>query len=97
MNTEFCHTRQYFVFITMGRAAANLRFYVGSVRYSEDIDFDVMAKGMLANKVDRLLPSPLVTAPLKAKGNPDQVELDSERGAWDAMLDAVVAQLELLQ
>jgi predicted nucleotidyltransferase component of viral defense system len=52
------------------KGGCNLRFYFGSVRYSEDIDFDVavMAKGMLANKVDRLLASPLVTAPLKSKG-----------------------------
>jgi len=52
------------------KGGCNLRFYFGSVRYSEDIDFDVavMAKGTLANKVDRLLASPLVTAPLKAKG-----------------------------
>jgi hypothetical protein len=29
--------------------------------------------------------------------NPQQLELYSERAAWDAMQDAVVAQLELLQ
>ena len=48
----------------------NLRFYFDSVRYSEDIDFDVvvMAKGTLKNKVERLLASPLVATPLLAKG-----------------------------
>lgn len=48
----------------------NLRFYFGSVRYSEDMDLDVVviAKETLKNKVDRLLKSPAVTAPLKAHG-----------------------------
>ena len=48
----------------------NLRFYFDSVRYSEDIDFDVVviAKATLKNKVERLLASPLVATPLKAKG-----------------------------
>jgi predicted nucleotidyltransferase component of viral defense system len=52
------------------KGGCNLRFYFSSVRYSEDIDFDVVviAKGTLKNKVERLLASPLVTAPLKAKG-----------------------------
>jgi predicted nucleotidyltransferase component of viral defense system len=52
------------------KGGCNLRFYFQSVRYSEDIDFDVVtiAKGTLKNKVDRLLASPLVTSPLKAKG-----------------------------
>src|SRR5262245_61830738 len=52
------------------KGGCNLRFYFGSVRYSEDIDLDVtvVAKGTLRNKVDRLLGSPLVTAPLKTRG-----------------------------
>ncbi len=45
----------------------NLRFFFGSVRYSEDMDLDVVviAKETLKNKVDRLLASPIVSAPLK--------------------------------
>ena len=52
------------------KGGCNLRFYFGSVRYSEDIDFDVsvIAKDTLENKVERLLRSPMVTAPLKTKG-----------------------------
>jgi hypothetical protein len=52
------------------KGGCNLRFYFHSVRYSEDIDFDVMvvAKATLRNKVDRLLDSPLVAAPLKTRG-----------------------------
>lgn len=52
------------------KGGCNLRFFFGSVRYSEDLDLDVVviAKGTLKNKVERLLKSPLVTAPLKAHG-----------------------------
>jgi predicted nucleotidyltransferase component of viral defense system len=52
------------------KGGCNLRFYFGSVRYSEDIDLDVtvVAKDTLRNKVDRLLGSPLVVAPLKTRG-----------------------------
>jgi predicted nucleotidyltransferase component of viral defense system len=52
------------------KGGCNLRFYFDSVRYSEDIDFDVtvVAKATLRNKVDRLLESPLVAAPLKTRG-----------------------------
>lgn len=48
----------------------NLRFYFGSVRYSEDMDLDVVviARDTLKNRVDRLLKSPAVTAPLKTYG-----------------------------
>jgi hypothetical protein len=48
----------------------NLRFFFGSVRYSEDMDLDVVviAKDTLKNKVERLLRSPAVTAPLKTHG-----------------------------
>jgi hypothetical protein len=52
------------------KGGCNLRFYFGSVRYSEDIDFDVavISKETLKNKVERLLQSPLVGAPLKTQG-----------------------------
>jgi len=52
------------------KGGCNLRFFFGSVRYSEDIDLDVTSIGRetLKNKVDRLLRSPLVLAPLKSKG-----------------------------
>lgn len=52
------------------KGGCNLRFYFGSVRYSEDMDLDVRvtSKGTLRNKVDRLLESPLITAPLKSHG-----------------------------
>lgn len=52
------------------KGGCNLRFYFGSIRYSEDMDLDVVviARDTLKNKVDRLLRSPLVTAPLKAHG-----------------------------
>ncbi|HWP08017.1 MAG TPA: nucleotidyl transferase AbiEii/AbiGii toxin family protein [Polyangiaceae bacterium] len=52
------------------KGGCNLRFFFGSVRYSEAIDLDVVviARETLKNKVDRLLRSPAVTAPLKANG-----------------------------
>jgi predicted nucleotidyltransferase component of viral defense system len=52
------------------KGGCNLRFFFGSVRYSEDIDLDVtvMAKGTLKAKVDRLLRSPAVLAPLRIHG-----------------------------
>ncbi len=52
------------------KGGSNLRFFFGSVRYSEDMDLDVVviARETLKNKVDRLLRSPAVTAPLKAQG-----------------------------
>lgn len=52
------------------KGGCNLRFYFGSIRYSEDIDFDVVVirKDTLKKRVDGLLASPLVTAPLKGKG-----------------------------
>lgn len=52
------------------KGGCNLRFYFGSIRYSEDMDLDVRvtSKGTLKNKVDRLLESPLVSAPLKSHG-----------------------------
>jgi predicted nucleotidyltransferase component of viral defense system len=56
------------------KGGCNLRFFFGSVRYSEDIDFDVgvIAKTTLKNKVERLLRSPLVATPLKSQG----IEID---------------------
>jgi predicted nucleotidyltransferase component of viral defense system len=52
------------------KGGCNLRFFFGSVRYSEDMDLDVVviARETLKNKVDRLLRSPAVTAPLRVHG-----------------------------
>lgn len=52
------------------KGGINLRFYFQSVRYSEDLDLDVatIAKGTLENRVDRLLASPAVVQPLRARG-----------------------------
>lgn len=52
------------------KGGCNLRFFFGSVRYSEDMDLDVVviAKETLKNKVERLLKSPAVTTPLKTHG-----------------------------
>lgn len=52
------------------KGGCNLRFFFNSVRYSEDIDLDVVVIGKetLKNKVDRLLKAPAVTAPLKVRG-----------------------------
>lgn len=52
------------------KGGCNLRFFFRSVRYSEDIDLDVvvLARGTLKNKVDRLLGAPTVLAPLEAQG-----------------------------
>ena len=52
------------------KGGCNLRFFFSSVRYSEDIDLDVVviAKQTLENKVERLLQSPSVVAPLKTHG-----------------------------
>lgn len=52
------------------KGGCNLRFFFGSVRYSEDMDLDVVviAKETLKRKVERLLRSPAVSAPLKAHG-----------------------------
>lgn len=52
------------------KGGINLRFYFQSVRYSEDLDLDVMtmAKSTLENRVDRLLSSPALLTPLKARG-----------------------------
>src|SRR5687768_1538565 len=52
------------------KGGINLRFFFGSPRLSEDLDLDVftMSKGTLENRVDKLLASPAVVAPLKAHG-----------------------------
>lgn len=52
------------------KGGCNLRFYFGSVRSSEDIDFDVVviAKETLRKRIDKLLGSPLVVAPLRSRG-----------------------------
>jgi predicted nucleotidyltransferase component of viral defense system len=52
------------------KGGCNLRFFFESVRYSEDIDFDVVSitKETLRNKVDRLLSGPIVVTPLRAAG-----------------------------
>lgn len=52
------------------KGGINMRFYFQSPRFSEDLDLDVitMSKGALENRVDRLLASPMITSPLKARG-----------------------------
>ncbi len=52
------------------KGGCNLRFFFGSVRYSEDLDIDVsvVAKETLKRKIDRLLVSPTLVAPLRARG-----------------------------
>jgi predicted nucleotidyltransferase component of viral defense system len=52
------------------KGGVNLRFFFQSVRFSEDLDLDVMAmsKEALENRVDRLLKAPAVVSPLKARG-----------------------------
>src|SRR3954469_16882001 len=52
------------------KGGCNLRFFFGSVRYSEDLDLDVleMPRGTLKNKVDRLLEAPALALPLQAQG-----------------------------
>ncbi len=52
------------------KGGSNLRFFFGSVRYSEDVDIDVavVAKGTLKNKVDRILQSPHIVGPLRSQG-----------------------------
>ena len=52
------------------KGGANLRFFFESIRYSEDIDFDVasIAKETLRNKVERVLSGPALRAPLRSAG-----------------------------
>jgi predicted nucleotidyltransferase component of viral defense system len=52
------------------KGGCNLRFFFGSIRYSEDLDLDVavVAPTTLKNKVERLLASPGLGLQLKACG-----------------------------
>lgn len=52
------------------KGGCNLRFYLRSIRYSEDIDFDVrtMAVATLRNNVDSIFKTPAFAHVLKAKG-----------------------------
>jgi predicted nucleotidyltransferase component of viral defense system len=56
------------------KGGCNLRFYCKSIRYSQDIDFDIrtMAKATLENNVDTILQSPAFAQALHAK----QVEVE---------------------
>jgi predicted nucleotidyltransferase component of viral defense system len=51
------------------KGGCNLRFYCKSIRYSEDIDFDIrtMARTTLAGNVDTILASPAFVRDLRAK------------------------------
>jgi predicted nucleotidyltransferase component of viral defense system len=51
------------------KGGCNLRFYCGSIRYSEDIDFDVrtMAPGTLSGNIDTILASAAFATSLQAK------------------------------
>lgn len=52
------------------KGGCNLRFWFGSVRYSEDLDLDVVvtARATLKNKVDRMLEAGALPALLRARG-----------------------------
>ena len=52
------------------KGGCNLRFWFGSVRYSEDLDLDVTvtARGSLKNKVDRILEGVALSAVLRTQG-----------------------------
>jgi predicted nucleotidyltransferase component of viral defense system len=56
------------------KGGCNLRFFCRSIRYSEDIDFDVrtMATATLANNVDTILASPAFAQALRTK----QIEIE---------------------
>jgi len=56
------------------KGGCNLRFYCRSIRYSEDIDFDIrtMATATLANNVDSILASSAFAQALRAK----QIEVE---------------------
>jgi hypothetical protein len=51
------------------KGGCNLRFYCKSIRYSEDIDFDIrtMAPTTLANNVNTILASPALALELRAR------------------------------
>jgi len=52
------------------KGGCNLRFFFGSVRYSQDLDLDVsiVAKETLRKNVDKVLAAPLLLRPLAAYG-----------------------------
>jgi predicted nucleotidyltransferase component of viral defense system len=52
------------------KGGCNLRFFMKSIRHSEDMDLDIrtMAPGMLRNNVNRLLEAPAFTQLLRAQG-----------------------------
>jgi predicted nucleotidyltransferase component of viral defense system len=52
------------------KGGCNLRFFLKSIRYSEDMDLDIqtMAVGTLQNNVNRLLESPAFLQTLRAQG-----------------------------
>lgn len=52
------------------KGGCNLRFYLRSIRYSEDIDFDIrtMAVTTLRNNVDAIFKTPAFAHGMKAKG-----------------------------
>jgi predicted nucleotidyltransferase component of viral defense system len=56
------------------KGGCNLRFYCRSIRYSEDIDFDIrtMAPATLAGNVDTILASPALAQALRVK----QIEIE---------------------
>jgi predicted nucleotidyltransferase component of viral defense system len=56
------------------KGGCNLRFYCRSIRYSEDIDFDIrtMAKATLANNVDTIMASAAFKQALRVK----QIEIE---------------------
>ena len=56
------------------KGGSNLRFFCRSIRYSEDIDFDIrtMATATLTNNVDTILASPVFAQALRAK----QIEIE---------------------
>jgi hypothetical protein len=52
------------------KGGCNLRFFLKSIRYSEDMDLDIhtMAVGTLQNNVNRLLDTPAFAQALRAQG-----------------------------
>lgn len=52
------------------KGGCNLRFFLKSIRYSEDLDLDIqtMAAGTLQNNVNRLLEAPAFAQALRAQG-----------------------------
>lgn len=76
------------------KGGCNLRFWFGSVRYSEDLDLDVTitARATLKNKIDRILGGPALAAMVRAQGlslrsasAPKQTETTQR---WKLLLEA---------